>query len=129
MDTDKISEAQIERAVKRLENGKKAILANRSFYKWLLDILRNCMVVAALAFLARRSGDWWMYGIAGVSYLALTGYCNSHIQEIVFDLNMKGGSRPVFWTVWAVAEVMTLAIIIGLFLTIDRIVTIQALKP
>jgi hypothetical protein len=129
MDTENITQAQIDQAVKRLENEKNAILANRSFYKWLLDILRNCMVVAALAFLARRSGDWWIYGIAGVSYLALTGYCNSYIQEIVFDLNMKGGGRRVFWTVWAVAEVMTLAIIIGLFLTIDRIVTIQALRP
>jgi len=70
-----------------------------------------------------------MYGIAGVSYIALTGYCNSYIKEAVFDLNMKGGSRLGFWTVWAVAEVMTLAIVIGLFQTIDRIVTIQALKP
>ena len=43
MDIDNITQAQIDRAVKRLEGEKRAILANRSFYKWLFDILRNCM--------------------------------------------------------------------------------------
>ena len=129
MNSQENIQGEIDRLTRRLEGQKKAIGLSRSIYKWVLDLMRNCMVVAALAFLARRSGDWWMYGIAGVSYLALSGYCNSYIQEAVFDLNMNGGSRPVFWTVWAVAELTTLAIIIGLFLTIDRIVSIQALKP
>jgi len=37
----------------------------RGFYKWILDFLRNAMVVAALAYLAVKSGSKAIWAMTG----------------------------------------------------------------
>jgi hypothetical protein len=60
--TEEERQKEIARLVELLERPVKANLTMRAFYKWFLEFVRNAMVVAALFFLARRSGDWCSTG-------------------------------------------------------------------
>jgi hypothetical protein len=71
------------------ERQLKANLANRAIYRWFLEFLRNCMVVAALSYVATKSGDWWLYGIAGLAGFALAAYCYTYIENAWWQLEMS----------------------------------------
>jgi hypothetical protein len=125
---DEEREKEIVRLTALLEHQKKAITLSRAMYKWILEFVRNCMVVAALFYLARRSGDWWVYGIAGVSGFALVAYCSTYVEGVGFDVKIP----YVGWRLHATAAVVALVtqlllvgITIGLYVTLDKIVTVQ----
>jgi hypothetical protein len=101
----------------------------RGIYKWFLEFMRNCMVVAALGYVAEKSGSWLMYGIAGLAYLALAFYCVSYVEVWKVRLDFLG-SR------WRMAARLLVGIVIlqslqaiitvGLFGAIYKIVQTQA---
>jgi hypothetical protein len=118
----------IARLTEKFELQKKAVTQSRAFYKWLLEFVRNCMVVAALVELADRSGDWWVYGIAGIAGISLLGYCTSYIESLPFEVTFISKGRPQRLAIGLFAlglQVLSLGITIGLFLTINKIVTVQ----
>jgi|ERR1700674_2394643 len=65
----------------------------RGIYKWFLEFIRNCMVVAALVYLAQRSGNWWVIGVAALAYFALVGYCLSYLEMWKVPIGFLGEGR------------------------------------
>jgi hypothetical protein len=62
------------------ERRAKIARANRALYKWVLDFVRSLMVVAALAYLAVKSGSYLVWGITIIANLALCGYCYTYFD-------------------------------------------------
>jgi hypothetical protein len=119
---------EIARLTEIIERPKKANILSRDVYKWFLEFVRNCMVVAALFYLARRSGDWWVYGIAGVSAFALAGYCYTYVDAawLEFKISHEGWRKHLTIILGALLVQLVFAgITVGLCVTLDRIVTIQ----
>jgi hypothetical protein len=122
---------EIARLTELLERPIRANLANRAIYRWVLELLRNCMVVAALLFLARKSGNWWLWIVTIVSGFALMGYCYTYVENVSFYLlNTKVPSKG--WRmhvgigiVTIVTQLILVGITAGLYVTLDRIVTVQ----
>jgi hypothetical protein len=126
--TEEERQKEIARPVELLERPVKANLTMRAFYKWFLEFVRNAMVVAALFFLARRSGDWWLYGIAIAAGFALVAYSHTYIENGWHRLEFKSqGTRRkiVVGVTAALLQLSLVAITIGMYFTIDKIVTVQ----
>jgi hypothetical protein len=118
-----------ERLVERFERQKKANLANREIYKWFLEFFRNCMVVAALFFLANKSGSWWLYVIALLAGFFLAAYCYTYVENLwpAIDLTDKRGwwrRLSILGSVVALQLILT-AITAGLYFTVNKIVEVQ----
>jgi hypothetical protein len=125
---DEERDKEIARLTALLEHQKKAITLGRAIYKWILEFVRNCMVIASLFYLARRSGDWWVYGVAGIAGFALLGYCYSYIDSLPFELKatFEGRRQRLAIGLFALAlQLLSLGITVGLYLAVDRIVTVQ----
>jgi hypothetical protein len=101
----------------------------RGIYKWFLEFLRNCMVVAALGYVAQKSGNWLMYGVAGLGYAALTFLCLSYVEvwRVRLDFLGEGRVRTVVSILIGVLVLQSIQVIImlGLFATIYKIVQTQ----
>jgi hypothetical protein len=122
-------EKEIVRLTKLIERPVKTALTLRIGYKWTLEFLRNCMVVAALFVLAKRSDSWFMFGIAAVGGLALGGYCCTYV-DVWKARAAPFGKTPKqrFWSLLLIVvffELMTLAITVSLYLAINKIVEVQ----
>jgi hypothetical protein len=125
---DKKARQQVRARLNESGVKKTANVQLRGIYKWVLEFVRNCMVVAALFYVARRSGDWWIYGIAVVSGFALSAYCFTYVENVWFDYKMPytGRRRNVALIVGAcVVQLILTGITIGLYVTLDKIVTVQ----
>jgi hypothetical protein len=122
-------EKEIARLQAIIDKQKKADLLNRAFYKWFLEFIRNCMVVAALFYLARRSGSWLLYTVAVGAGGALIAYCHSFVESAWPVVNASNMSpRKMRLRVLAstlVLQLICLAITAGLFLTVNKIVDVQ----
>jgi hypothetical protein len=121
-------QAEIARLTEILERPVKANLLGRAIHKWFLEFVRNALVVATLFYLARRSGDWWIYGIAFAAAFSLLAYSHSYIQELWFQLEFKsqGWRRKVAVGIGAaLLELVFPSMTLGMYFTIDKIVTIQ----
>jgi hypothetical protein len=120
---------EIARLTELLERPRKANIALRALYKWFLEFLGYCLVVAALVFLARKSGDWWLYGIAIVGGFALAGYCYTYIENAwpEFDLTNKSRLRKhaTIWVSVIVLQAMLIGITVGVQVTLDKVVKIE----
>jgi hypothetical protein len=119
-----------ERLFEYDEEKAKVEQLGRGFYKWFLEFIRNCMVVAALAYVAQKSANWLMYGVAGLAYLALAFYCLSYVEvwRVRFDFLGEGRLRMVVSILFGVVVLQSIQAIItvGLFATIYKIVQTQA---
>jgi hypothetical protein len=102
----------------------------RGIYKWFLEFLRNCMVVAALGYVAQKSGNWLMYGVAGLAYLALAFLCLSYVEvwRVRLDFLGEGRLRRVLSILIGIVMLQSIQAIItvGLFATIYKIIQTQA---
>jgi hypothetical protein len=101
----------------------------RGIYKWFLEFVRNCMVVAALAYVAEKSGNWLMYGIAGLAYAALAFYCISYVEVWKVRLDFLGSrvrmaARLLVGIV--ILQSVQAVITVGVFGAIYKIVQTQA---
>jgi hypothetical protein len=128
--TEEERQKEIARLTELLERPKKANLINRAIYKWVLELLRNCMVVAALFLIATKSGDWWLYGIAGLGGLALTGYCHTYVENVWLAIDFPQ-TTPFKKHAMILGGVLLLnvvlgAITVGLYVSVDRIVKAQS---
>ncbi len=74
------------------ENGKRAAKLGEEWAKWVLDILRNFVVVAFLFYVAQKSGMWYMWLIAGVGFLALYMFVFGYISQAQFNLGPAQGA-------------------------------------
>jgi hypothetical protein len=89
------------------------------------------MVVAALLFLARKSGSWWLWTITIVTGFALMSYCYTYVENAWFQLRSEKipteGWRMHVWIL--VGTVVTQTILIGItatfYFTLDNIVSVQ----
>jgi hypothetical protein len=120
----------VERLFEYNEEKAKVEQLGRAIYKWFLEFIRNCMVVAALAYVAQKSGNWLMYGVAGLAYFALGGYCLSYIEvwRVRFDFLGVGRLRFAASILFGVVILQSIQAVItmGLFATIYKIVQTQA---
>lgn len=109
----------------------KANLANRAIYRWVLEFLRNCMVVAALLFLAQKSGNWWLWIITIVSAFVLIAYCYTYVENAWFGaistIVPSGGWRVHVGIVVGatVTGLALLGVTAGIYVTLDKIVSVQ----
>jgi hypothetical protein len=55
-------------------------LTLRELSKWVLDFLRNLIVVGAIKFMATKSDSMWLTGLSWVSYGALYIYLFTYLQ-------------------------------------------------
>jgi hypothetical protein len=119
-----------ERLFEYDEEKAKVEQFGRGIYKWFLEFLRNCMVVAALAYVAQKSGNWLMFGVAGLAYLALACLCLSYVEvwRVRLDFLGDGRLRTVLSILIGVLVLQSIQAIItvGLFATIYKIVQTQA---
>jgi uncharacterized membrane protein len=126
--SDEEREKEIARLTELYERPEKANILGRALCKWILEFVRNCMVVAALFYLARRSGDWWIYGIAGFAGFALVAYCHSYVESVWFQVRIpyEGWRKHVAIISGVLAvNLLLLGMTAGLYVTLDRIVTLQ----
>jgi hypothetical protein len=132
-ESDDMSEAERQKEIERLnelsDRQKKANVSLRGLYRWVLEFLRNCMVVAAVFYLAEKSGDWWLYGIAGIGSFALAGYCYTYIENWWpnLDVTRKGRLRglvTIFGSV-LVLQLVLAGITVGVMVTLDKIVRLE----
>jgi len=129
METESRKQKWLERLFEYDEEKAKVEQFGRGIYKWFLEFVRNCMVVAALAYVAERSGNWLMYGIAGMAYAALAFYCISYVEvwKVRLDFLDSRSRRAVRFLVGIVILQSIQAVItVGLFGTIYKIVQTQA---
>jgi hypothetical protein len=114
----------------RIDRVIKANVANRGIYKWFLEFTRNCMVVAALFYLARKSDSWWMYTIAGIAGFALVAYCYTYVENWWYRWPIvgRGWRRSLIILASALVLQLMLGIItISLMTTINKITEIQGM--
>jgi hypothetical protein len=118
-----------ERLFEYDEDKAKVEQFGRGIYKWFLEFVRNCMVVAALAYVAQKSGNWLMYAVAGIAYAALAFYCLSYVEVWKVRLDFLGGrARAIvrFLVGLVILQSIQAIITVGLFGTIYKIVQTQA---
>jgi hypothetical protein len=127
--TDEEREKEIARLLAIIEGQKKADLLLRSFYKWFLEFIRNCMVVAALYYLAQKSGSWLLYVVTAMAGIALGGYCHSLVEAAWPNVDTSNMSpRKTNLSILAstlVLQLICLAITLGLVFTVNKIVDVQ----
>jgi hypothetical protein len=121
---------EIARLTELLEAPVKANLANRAICRWLLEFVRNCMVVAALLFLARKSGSYLLWAVTIVTGFALMSYCYGYVENVWFIFRERiptNGWRMHAWII--VGTIITQSILMGItatfYVTLDKIVSVQ----
>jgi membrane associated rhomboid family serine protease len=129
METDKRKQAWLERLFEYDEERAKVEQFGRGFYKWFLEFIRNCMVVAALAYVAQKSGSWFLYGIAALTYFALAATCLSYVEVWRVRLDFLGDGRlrrglSIFIGILVLQSIQAM-ISVGLFGAIYKIVQTQ----
>src|ERR1700730_11516254 len=100
----------------------------RAVCKWVLDFLRNLMIVGILQYFARRSDRFVLSLIANIGLLALVGYTISFLH--VFSLNLFSRRGIVWIVVDAVVYVVTFGLLLfgisfGIFAAINEIMLFQ----
>jgi hypothetical protein len=126
-------EKEIARLTAIIEAPKIANLIIRAVSKWVLEFLRNCMVVAALAYLAQKSGNWWMIAVAGLGGFALFFSCYTYVEPFKehiweqFRLPRETRMQRILSVglITLLFELVTYGIMFGLWLSINKIVEIQ----
>jgi hypothetical protein len=122
-------EKEIARLTAIIERQKNADVLIRASYKWFLEFLRNCMVVAALFYLAQKSGNWWLYAITMMAGLALAGYCYSYLESAwpTVDISNMGRwkARLSILASVLVLQLILLGITTTLVITVNKIVEVQ----
>ncbi len=87
------------------------------------------MVVAALFYLAQRSGSWLLYAVTAMAGTALAGYCYSLVEGAWPNVDTSNMSqRRMNLSILAstlVLQIICLVITVGLVLTVDKIVDVQ----
>jgi hypothetical protein len=127
--TEQNHEKEIAKLQAIIDDHKKADLLLRASYKWFLEFIRNCMVVAALFYLAQKSGSWLLYAVTAMAGTALAGYCYSLVEDAwptVDTSNM--GQRKMKLSILAstlVLQIICLVITVGLVFTVNKIVDVQ----
>lgn len=122
---------EIARLTELLEQPIKANIANRTIARWILEFVRNCMVVAALLYLARKSGSWLLWTITIVTSFALMSYCYTYVENAWFQFHSQ--KMPTQgWRMHVgiiVGTIVTQSILIGItatfYVTLDKIVSVQ----
>jgi hypothetical protein len=127
--TEEEEQKEIARLTAIIENQKKAESILRASYKWFLDFIRNCMVVAALFYLAKQSGSWMLYAVTATSGFALAGYCWSQVEEVWPTMNTANMSqRKMKLSIGAsvlALQLIGVGITVALVVTINKIVDVQ----
>lgn len=133
IDFQSMTEAERKKEIARLEaiieGKKKSDVILRASYKWFLEFIRNCMVVAALFYLAQKSGSWLLYAVAGIAGIALAGYCHSLVEGAWPSIDTSNMTqRKMKLSILAstlVLQLICLSITVGLVLTVNKIVDVQ----
>jgi hypothetical protein len=102
----------------------------RAAYKWWLDIVRNLMFVAALQYVALKSGHWYLKALSDFTYFVFAGYCMSYITSWVFNpFHGIKNKRLQFWLGMFVGTLLPAALILAIsfavYLSVDDIVRVQ----
>jgi hypothetical protein len=97
--------------------------------KWLLELLRNIIVVAFLFVVARKSGKWYMDVVAAFGFAAIWAYLMSYWDAL--GMNLVPFQKR--WVAIAVLVVMTvflcafvIFLMLGLLLGIEEITHAQS---
>jgi hypothetical protein len=73
------------------DNGLRAAKLGEEWAKWVLDILRNLIVVAFLFYAAEKSGKWYMWVLAGVGFFSLYTFVTAYIGQSQFNFGQTKG--------------------------------------
>jgi hypothetical protein len=132
---EKEGQREIARLMELLERPVKANLANRAIARWVLEFVRNCMVVATLLFLARKSGSWLLWTITIVTGFALMSYCYTYVENAWFQFSNEKIPSRGWWMHFGiiVGTLVTQLILMGItatfYVTLDKIVSVQFQAP
>ncbi|WP_166297073.1 hypothetical protein [Bradyrhizobium sp. 2S1] len=117
------------------ENGMRAGKLGEEYAKWVLDILRNFVVVAFLFFIAEMSGKWYMWGLAIVGAIALYQFVFAYVNQAQFNLGpaREGGPTGVdillriflILVASAITAALTLSSIAAFLAVIKEIAAVQ----
>ncbi|HEY5210535.1 MAG TPA: hypothetical protein VIJ42_13945 [Stellaceae bacterium] len=97
----------------------------REAYRWVLEFIRNAMVIAALAYLAYKSGSWFVWTIAGFAQLVLCGHTSTYIDIWVARFSFSKASPKTAGAIAAGGTLLQCAISAALFFAINKIVEAQ----
>lgn len=84
------------------ETGRRAAAFTEEWAKWVLDILRNFVVVAFLFYIAEKSGKWYMWGFAGVGAFALYMFVTAYVNQSQFNLGPAEGFARILLKIFLV---------------------------
>jgi hypothetical protein len=73
------------------DNGIRAAKLGEEWAKWVLDILRNLIVVAFLFYAAEKSGKWYMWALAIVGFCSLYMFATAYIGQSQFNFRETTG--------------------------------------
>jgi hypothetical protein len=93
----------------------------RDFSKWILDLLRNIIIVAVIQYMETRTDSVWVKAASFVSYGALFMYCGSYILGWTArsDMGKSGFARGAIYTIVSFVLVLVL---IAANITISHVV-------
>lgn len=123
--SDEENAREIARLTAIIENQQRARSLLKASYKWFLELLRNCMVVAALFILAQKSGSWLLYLIAAMGGAALAGYCYSQAEEAWPEPDISRMGRVKVSLSILLLELVGVGITVALVVAISKIVEVQ----
>jgi hypothetical protein len=101
----------------------------RAAARWVLDLLRNVVVVAFLFVVAEKSGKWYMNLIAWLGFCAIWAYCSSYWEAVAMNLEpfkQRWLSIVIFVALTIPLVALVMAVSLGLQLSIREIAGIQA---
>jgi hypothetical protein len=104
------------------DNGKRAAKLGEEWAKWVLDILRNLIVVAFLFLAAEKSGKWYMWVLAVVGFISLYVFVTSYINQSQFNFRETKGFGDTLLKV----ILMFVAFILVAAFSVGSIVAFQA---
>ena len=118
----------IERLVVFDEREARRARILRGFYKWILDFLRNAMVVAALAYLAVKSGSKVIWTMTAVADFALCAYCYTYIDIWAPhpDLMARGVIGKIIASVFVlIIQLLLVIVTVAIFFALGFLVGVQ----
>jgi hypothetical protein len=105
---------------------------DRTLYKWILNFIRDVMVLSALFYLAQRSGSFFVWLLAISADFALCAYCFTYVD--VFTVRggwlPRTGIRGIILGIFALLLIQgtLIAICVGILSGINAIATVQQMR-
>jgi hypothetical protein len=121
MSDEKFGLKRIKLPIESTENDVFTAGMIRDFSKWVLDLMRNIIIVGVVQYMAAKTESAWVEAASLASYGALTFYCGSYLFAWMPRTDM-GESKVVRWTVFIGLTLVFIGLLAVLNIVLYRVV-------